>query len=64
MYGKEYHDRLNAARIHMLNYLMSEVRQLQMLIDICIDERVDPRTVPLYCELHDRVSVLRVELGL
>lgn len=64
MHGKEYHKRLEAARLHMLDYLITEARQLQTLIAICIDEHVDPRTVPLYNELHARVFQLRFELGL
>lgn len=64
MHGKEYHKRLEAARLHMLEYLISEARQLQTLINICIDEHVNPNTVPLYGELSGRVAILRGELGL
>lgn len=64
MHGKEYHARLNAAYVHMLDYLITEARQLQTLINICIDEHVNPNTVPLYGELTARVATLRVELGL
>lgn len=64
MYGKEYHKRLEAARLHMLEYLITEAKQLRTLIGICLEEGVDPNTVPLYGELHGRVAILRSELGL